>query len=67
MPPAIQTINKPRDASKGPQALRFSFRRGRSARKTVQCTVFSGGRAAAQGVYVAEEQQNVASYINLRP
>ena len=63
----FQTINKPRDASKGPRALRFLFRRGRSARKTVQCTVFSGGRAAAQGVYVAEEQMKFASYINFWP
>jgi hypothetical protein len=29
----IQTINKPRDASKGPQALRFSFRRRRRVRR----------------------------------
>ena len=35
---------------------------GRSAWKTVQCTVFSVGRAEAPG-----RQQNVASYINLRP
>ena len=35
---------------------------GRSAWKTVQCTVFSVGRAEAPG-----RQQNVASHINFRP
>ncbi len=39
----------------------------RSARKTVRWTVFSEGRAAAQGMYVAEERLKAASYINFWP